>query len=170
MSFVSNNNFNVEVVPIDSLTTDNANPNVMTLAQEKALEESIRRFGILKPAVVNKSGLIADGEHGWRIAKKIGFTEYPVVRLDVDEVDRRILRQVLNKLHGEHLPELDIQEFSFFQENDALEELAKLLAKDEQDLLKFMNGIEEPLVTPGALKEVAFEAHEKVCPKCGFKL
>ena len=154
---------------IESLTVDGKNPNVMTLKQREALKLNIQRYGFLIPIITNKDFVIAAGQHRLEIAKELGMQNVPIIRLDVDEVDRKILRQVLNKLRGEHDPELDLEEYVFLQQEDGLTELAKLLAKDEEELFKALEG-EQPLITPGAIKDIAFEAREKVCPRCGMKL
>lgn len=156
----------IEFVPIDELKSDGKNPNMMTAAQERALEDSMKKFGVLKPAITNKDLLIADGEHGWKIGKSLGMKTYPVIRLDVGEIDRRMLRQVLNKLHGQHDVRLDIEEFKFLQENNSLSELSSLLVQEEKNLRNLI-GLDEPIEIKE--KEVHFQATEKKCPKCGYE-
>ncbi|MEK6884716.1 MAG: ParB N-terminal domain-containing protein, partial [Nanoarchaeota archaeon] len=97
----------VQKIDINLLKVDGKNPNRMSKEQKEALKENIRKFGFITPIITNQDYLIADGEHRWLMAKEMGFNEIPVIRLDIEEVDRRILRQVLNKLKGAHDWDLD---------------------------------------------------------------
>lgn len=134
----------VEYVDINLLKSDGKNPNKMSVKQEDALEKSMRQFGVFKPAVTNKNYVLADGEHGVKIARdRLGLKTYPVIRLDLDEVDRRILRQIANKLHGEHLPELDNEEFKFILENDRFEDFQDLLGERDLKLVQFLASVEK---------------------------
>lgn len=100
-----------ELVSINELKVDSDNPNRMTPQQRKALSESISRYGFIVPIITNKDLLIADGEQRWKVAKTLNMTHVPIIRLPVEDVDRRLLRQVLNKLRGEHELLADAYEF-----------------------------------------------------------
>lgn len=121
----------IERVSVDALTTDGKNPNKMTSQKLEALKENLRKFGFLIPIITNKNLVIADGEHRLKAAKNLGMTDVPIIRLDVDEIDRRILRQVLNKLRGEHSTSLDAAEFSFLLDNNKLDALSALLGQNK---------------------------------------
>ena len=52
------------------------------------LAESIKRYGIIQPIIVNKKDnyyAIVAGERRWRAAKKAGLTEIPCIIRDDDE-------------------------------------------------------------------------------------
>jgi ParB-like chromosome segregation protein Spo0J len=100
-----------EVVDVDKLRVDGQNPNVQSKRQFKALKESIKRYGFVVPIVTNRDLLVADGEHRLKAAKELGMRQVSVVRLPVDEVDRRMIRQVMNKIRGEHDLFLDAEEY-----------------------------------------------------------
>ncbi len=125
----------IENIDVGLLKVDGKNPNRMDKAQRAALKKNIIRFGFVVPIITNKDLLIADGENRWEIGIELGMKKVPVIRLNVSEVDRRMLRQILNKLRGEHLPGLDIQEFKYFLDNKALAGLAELMAKEEAEFL-----------------------------------
>lgn len=91
-----------ELVDVDLLRVDGDNPNRMTEKQLDALKSSIRKYGFIVPIITNKDLLIADGEQRLTVAKQLGMKKVSVIRLPVKDVDRRLLRQVLNKLRGEH--------------------------------------------------------------------
>ena len=117
----------LEKININKIKVDVDNPNKMTEAQFESLKKTIEKYGYLVPIIVDKDFKIADGEHRYLAYKDMGMKEIPAYVLDIADPDRRILRQVMNKLRGEHDYELDLKEFSFFQENDNLGELADLL-------------------------------------------
>lgn len=109
----------------------------MTPQQHKALAESINRYGFIVPIITNKDLLIADGEQRWEVAKSLNMTEVPVVRLPVEDVDRRLLRQVLNKLRGEHQLLLDAQEFDRILNAGHEQDLKTLLLMSNDQLEKY---------------------------------
>jgi len=105
-------------------------------------------------------------------AVALGFTRIPIVRLPVDDVDRRMLRQVLNKLKGEHMPELDALEYRKIVDAGREEELMELIAISEEDLLDILQ--EDDSDTDLTSDESAEEDDEKPeeymrCPKCGYE-
>ena len=135
-----------EMVPIDDLKVDGKNPNRMTHSQERALDESIKKYGFIVPIITNKDLLIADGEQKWLRAKALGMKEVPVIRLPLEEVDRRILRQVLNKLRGEHDVKLDLEEYDRILKETTLEDFSNISGLDKQylqDLLDSRNELPE---------------------------
>lgn len=99
-----------------------------------ALKRSIQEFGFLVPIVVNRNYVIADGHHKFLAAQQLGMKEVPVAQLDIDEIDRKILRQVLNKLHGEHDADKDKAEYQWLLENDGVERLLQLLPDNADDI------------------------------------
>jgi ParB-like chromosome segregation protein Spo0J len=92
----------LKTVNVVDLKTDSQNPNKMSKEQHERLATSIKKWGFIVPIITNKDLLIADGEQRWTVAKSLGMKEVSVIRLPVEDVDRRLLRQVLNKLRGEH--------------------------------------------------------------------
>lgn len=109
------------------LRFDGKNPNEMSKAEFGALKDSISRFGFAVPVITNKDLLVADGEHRAKAALELGLDNIPVAVLAIDEVDRRILRQVMNKLRGEHDKDKDLEEIRFLMESNAEAELLALL-------------------------------------------
>lgn len=106
----------------DALHVDGDNPNEMTDEQFGLLCDRMRDNGWLGgPIITDTDGLIADGEHRWRAAQEIGLSEVPVKQYSIDDATRRLWRQELNKIHGEHDPESDAIEFD------------RLLREEKQD-------------------------------------
>lgn len=125
---------NAELVATSELTVDGKNPNKMTKEQHDRLASSIRKWGFVVPIIVNKDLLIADGEQRWTVAKSLGMAQVSVIRLPVEDVDRRLLRQVLNKLRGEHDRELDSLEFQTIMDLGKEDDLKYLLDLSDDKL------------------------------------
>ena len=106
----------------------------MSKEQLERLKTSIKTWGFIVPIITNKDLLIADGEQRFTAAKALGMTEVSVIRLPVEDVDRRLLRQVLNKLKGEHQKELDQAEFERIIEAGKEEDLKYMLMLSDEKL------------------------------------
>lgn len=113
-----------ELVDVEALHVDGENPNRMSPRRFEALKKSIQRFGFVVPVITNRDLLVADGEHRFEAAKALGMRQVSVIRLPMDEVDRRLVRQVMNKLRGEHDLFLDAEEYY------------RIVCGDKRDLLK----------------------------------
>jgi ParB-like chromosome segregation protein Spo0J len=135
---------NPEVVPTSSLKVDGKNPNKMSHEQLDRLKTSIKKFGFIVPIITNKDLLIADGEQRWIAANELAMKEVLIIRLPVAEVDRRLLRQVLNKLHGEHDRTLDAEEFQEIISLGAEKDLKYLLCLSDDKLDGYLKE-EEPI-------------------------
>jgi ParB-like chromosome segregation protein Spo0J len=91
------------------LKSDQNNPNRMTVRQHEEIWRSLEKYGWTYPIVTNKDGVYADGEQRAEVCVQHGEFYAPVLRLPVSDVDRRMLRQILNKLKGTHNKELDAE-------------------------------------------------------------
>lgn len=133
-----------KLIPLGDIVLDATNPNAMSDAKFKALKDNIQRYGFLVPIITNKGLKIADGFHRWKAARDLGMEEVPTLVLDVDEVDRRLLRQIMNKLKGQHDEQRDFDEWQWLKDNDAEDLLNKLLPEEDWGM---MGLVEEPEVT-----------------------
>jgi ParB-like chromosome segregation protein Spo0J len=123
-----------ERVKISDLKFDQDNPNRMSRAQLDRLKASIKRWGDIVPVVTNSELLVADGQQRVTAMRELGMTECSVIRLPVKDVDRRLLRQVLNKLKGKHNKELDSAEYLRILEQGEKEDLKALLEAVGEEL------------------------------------
>jgi hypothetical protein len=110
------------------LSTDQQNPNRTTIRQQEQIWMSLQKYGWAYPIITNKEGVFADGEQRAEVCKNHGEFYAPVLRLPVVDVDRRLLRQILNKLKGKHNKELDEAEYMRIAEMGEKEGLKALLA------------------------------------------
>ena len=123
-----------ELIDVDRLQLDGENPNKMKKNQLQALRKAIQRWGFIVPIVTNRDLLVADGEQRLTVAKELGMKQVPVIRLDVEDVDRHILRQILNKLKGQHVKELDLGEYERIIDAGREDDLKEFLLISEADL------------------------------------
>ena len=122
-------------VATDALETDGENPNEMTDKQFGLLQDRMRQNGWLGgPIITDTDGLIADGEHRWRAADEIGLEEVPVRQYDIDDADRRLWRQELNKIHGEHDTKRDALEYDYLLDAGKADEVHELTQAADEDL------------------------------------
>lgn len=126
-------------VKISDVKFDDQNPNQMTREQMAGLRQSMNRWGYLTPIIIDQNNLIADGEHRLLVYKELGYEEIPAYRLTLEtDSERRMIRQVMNKLHGDHESKLDAQELESLRKLDLLPQLAELIAHDENILKRLI--------------------------------
>ena len=135
-----------ELVNLSELKVDGNNPNVMSPQQHERLATSIKKYGFIVPIITNKDLLIADGEQRLTVAKSLNMSQVPVIRLPVEDVDRRLLRQVLNKLRGEHEPLLDADEFEKIITLGKEDDLKYLLALDDVKLQMLRSTLDNDVI------------------------
>ena len=123
-------------IDIDQIKIDSTNPNTMSEKEMKALEKTMDKYGYLAPVILDKKYKVVDGEHRVKIYERLGKKTIPAYVIDVDRYDQKILRQVMNKLRGEHDILKDSKEFNILDKANRLDELAQFLAKDEKDFLR----------------------------------
>ncbi|AGC34596.1 adenine methyltransferase [Haloarcula sinaiiensis tailed virus 1] len=138
-------------VDADALHTDGDNPNEMTDEQFGLLCDRMRQNGWLGgPIVTDTDGLIADGEHRWRAAQEIGLSEVPVRQFDIDDATRRLWRQELNKIHGEHDSKRDALEYDELLSSGYSEEVEALTDAADEDLDELLAEIRVDTSRPAA--------------------
>jgi len=102
---MNNINIKTDLVDINKLIPSVYNPRRLTESQEKHLTESIKRFGLVDPILVNKHPsreyIVIGGHMRLRVAKKLGYKEVPVIFLDLEENRERELNVRLNANTGE---------------------------------------------------------------------
>lgn len=99
----------VGMVAVERLHPNPWNPNRMDDRTRAAARESIARFGFIDPVTVRphpgREGhfQIIDGEHRVEIARdEHGYSELPVVSVELSDVDAEMVTIVFNDTRGEH--------------------------------------------------------------------
>ena len=72
----------IEHYPLSELVPADYNPRLLSDEKFSLLQESLRKFGIVKPVIVNGSnGILTAGHQRTRAMKAIGMTHCPAIRL-----------------------------------------------------------------------------------------
>jgi len=127
--------FSIKKIPINQIKFDNTNPNYLTDKQMDALSKGMEKFGFLAPIILNEKMQVLDGEHRVKAYEKLGEKNIPAYVIPANKMDGKMLRQILNKLRGEHDAKKDSLEFQILKNAGKLEEFSELIAKPEQSFL-----------------------------------
>ena len=150
-------------IDINSIKIDLDNPNKMSEETFEALKKAIQKYGYIVPIIVDKDLKIADGEHRYLAYKELDMKEIPAYILDISDPDRRILRQVMNKLKGEHNYMADLEEFKKLNALNKLSDLKIVLPEFDMDILEQLTEI------PNEKEYDEGISTEHECPKCGYQ-
>ena len=159
-----------EEIDIDSLKFDETNPNQLSQEQMHGLRKSMETYGYLTPIVVDQNNLIADGEHRVLVYKEFGINKILAYRLHFDtDAERKMLRQTMNKLRGEHDFQKDVAEIFEIMQAGHTEDLAALIAQSSKSLEYLSKQFQEQ--NDNVLKAITDEdiKTENECPKCHFR-
>lgn len=93
-------------IPINELVAADYNPRKHDDVATEQLKQSILRFGLVDPVIVNsapnRKNVIIGGHFRWEVAKGLGFETVPVVFVDIPDIDKeKELNLRLNKNTGE---------------------------------------------------------------------
>ena len=171
----------MEIEPLENGSIDPArlkldpdNPNAMTAQQFEGLKESIKLYGILQNVVIDQDNNVIDGMNRTLAARELEIpAPYSRIKVKASE-DRRIIRQILNKLKGKHDPIKDAQEFVRILKANAEGKLFATMAVRESEFYKTIGGIgkqgpedsippvpDNPVSKPGDIWEIG--PHRIMC-------
>lgn len=106
----------IENRPIDELIDSEYNPKKCSPKEENDIRNSIIKFGIVDPLIVNmhkgRENIIIGGHQRKRICKELGFTEMPCVILDLEKPDEMELNLRLSKNTASIDEELVVKNFT----------------------------------------------------------
>ena len=81
------------------------NPRQMTFDQHKSLTDSVRRFGLVDPIIVNRhperKDIVIGGHQRIKVATELGFEKVPTIEVELDLEKERELNIRLNRNNGE---------------------------------------------------------------------
>ncbi len=143
------------------LSADQQNPNRTTLRQQEQIWRSLEKYGWAYPIITNKDGVYADGEQRVEVCKQHNEFFVPVLRLPVNDIDRRMLRQTLNKLKGKHNKELDESEYIRLIKQGEKESLKAFLESVGERLPQDLGGESEVSVTIPGTWELIVECKDE---------
>lgn len=100
------NELNIQNVKIKELSPAEYNPRRWSDDAIKQLTESVKRFGLVDPIIVNnaenRKGVVIGGHFRLKVAKNLGFKEMPVVYINIPDIEKeKELNIRLNKNTGD---------------------------------------------------------------------
>lgn len=96
----------IKYVPVQDLKSADYNPRKHDATAAEKLKESIRRYGLVDPILVNsapkRKGIIIGGHFRWKIAQELGIEQVPVIFLNIPSLEReKELNLRLNRNTGD---------------------------------------------------------------------
>lgn len=135
----------IEYVSVDSIKPNNYNPNRQSEHDFELLLKSMEEDGFTQPIIVQKkTKMIVDGEHRWRAAKTLGYTEIPVVYVDMTPEQMRIATLRHNRARGSEDLELSVQVLRDLQELGALDWAQDSLMLSDEEVNRLLEDIPVP--------------------------
>lgn len=107
---------------IDKLISAEYNPRKLSEEQKQKIKDSISRFGLVDPVIVNTNkerfGIIIGGHQRTKVSREMGFKKMPCVELDLNLEQEKELNVRLNKNTGEFDKELLVE---YFDQDDLVD-------------------------------------------------
>lgn len=113
----------MESISITKIKPAKYNPRRIDPQAFSGLCESLKKFGMPQPLVVNsRSGILVSGHQRLKAAESLGWTKVPVVHVDLSDAEEKALNVSLNNRHigGDYTEGL----------SDVLEEICPALGDD----------------------------------------
>jgi len=148
----------IKDVKIEELKAAEYNPRRMTEGQEINLLESIKRFGLVDPIIVNKAenrkNIVIGGHQRLKIIKTLGWEEAPVVYVDIPEIGKE---KELNLRLNKNLGEWDYKLLAAFDEEILLE---SGFEEDELMVNIGLSNVDEVLLDEDRMEVILVDAPE----------
>ena len=134
----------VEMVKIDHLTPSKWNPNVVSPDNEAKLEESLKRHGFFKPVLARETAdgrlEIVGGEHRMLAAKRLGYTQVPVINLG--PIDDKRAQELTLLDNGRYGNDDTIALAQILEGLGSVEDLSKFMPYSEGDLSSIFSSVD----------------------------
>jgi ParB-like chromosome segregation protein Spo0J len=101
----------IELIKIDKLKPASYNPRQITKKQFDDLKESIRKFDLVDPIVINKDMTVIGGHQRLKCCKELKYKDVDCVVLDLTKEQEKELNIRLNKSGGEFDMDILANEF-----------------------------------------------------------
>ena len=130
-------------IPVEQIQEAPWNPNSLDEEMYRRLRRSIERFDLVMPLVVRQieSGFYETigGAQRLAVLKDMGVTVVPVVIVDVDDAEARLLGQALNRIAGEDNLGMRAQLIREVLETRSQEEVLALLPETAESLASLVS-------------------------------
>lgn len=134
----------IEYVPITQIKPNDYNPNRQSEHDFNLLIKSITEDGFTQPIVVANDYTIVDGEHRWRAAAHLGFTEIPVVVVPMDPAQARIATLRHNRARGSEDIDLATEVLRDLERLGALDWAQDSLQLSDEELNRLLTDMPAP--------------------------
>ena len=115
---MSTNKLQIVHVPASDLRASDYNPRKWTKEAEDQLKESIKKYGIVDPLLVNsaeeRKNIVIGGHFRLSIIKELGIEEVPVVYINIPDIEKE---KELNIRLNKNIGEFDFDLLAKFDEN-----------------------------------------------------
>jgi DNA modification methylase len=108
----------IESKLVKDLNPASYNPRQISSKQYKDLKESIKKFGLVDPIIVNKDNTVIGGHQRLKICKDLKYVEVECVMLDLSKEEERELNIRLNKNTGDFDMDILANEFDIEELTD----------------------------------------------------
>jgi len=117
---------NIKQIKIEELKDSEYNPRQITKDELKKLKNSIEKFGLVQPIVVNinpeRMNIVISGHQRLRAAKSLGIKEVSCMLVDLSPTKEKALNLAMNKIGGRF-------------EEDKLIDVLSLIEQENEDIL-----------------------------------
>ena len=108
----------IESKLVKDLNPASYNPRQISSKQYKDLKESIKKFGLVDPIIVNKDNTVIGGHQRLKVCKELKYVEVECVMLDLSKEEERELNIRLNKNTGDFDMDILANEFDIEELTD----------------------------------------------------
>ena len=108
----------IESKLVKDLNPASYNPRQISSKQYKDLKESIKKFGLVDPIIVNKDNTVIGGHQRLKICKDLKYVDVDCVMLDLSKEEERELNIRLNKNTGDFDMDILANEFDIEELTD----------------------------------------------------
>jgi len=108
----------IESKLVKDLNPASYNPRQINSKQYKDLKESVKKFGLVDPIIVNKDNTVIGGHQRLKICKDLKYVEVDCVMLDLSKEEERELNIRLNKNTGDFDMDILANEFDIEELTD----------------------------------------------------
>jgi ParB-like chromosome segregation protein Spo0J len=151
----------VTYVPTGDMKPNAYNPNRQSQDDFELLLRSMEEDGFTQPIVALPDNTIVDGEHRWRAARELGYTEVPVVHVNMTPEQMRIATLRHNRARGSEDYDLATQVLKDLQELGALDWAQDSLMLDDAEINRLLNDMPAPESLAGDEFSGAWEPGER---------
>jgi|AMWB02.1.fsa_nt_gi ParB-like chromosome segregation protein Spo0J len=153
----------VSNIPIDELKPFVKNPKKHPEKQIKFLQKSFREFGWTNPILVAQDNMIVAGHGRWEAAKQAGFTEVPVIKLDMPY--EKAVAYVVADNHLAELAETDTEQLA-----ELLQEISQIEDFDIEAVGYSDEDIEKMLAESDSFQSVVSDDFDDVPSETDIKI